>query len=164
MKINNPRRSTLPAHWPQSNYIKKTRFLETEDDSACYYRDKRHSFSNDRTLNPSISGAEQDSVCSTLEIDCTPDHLNHRLAELCVGDSPEVKAVRKAVVSRTTSSIAQTPRLTEAMASSKDSANPKPKEFSKNRKLVRHTGSLPVFSCVSLAWEEGTSCVNGCYI
>ncbi|KAF7805198.1 serine/threonine-protein kinase Nek2-like [Senna tora] len=117
LKINSPRRSTLPVHWPESNYMKRTRFLESEDDPAStIYRDKRHSFSNDRTLNPSISGAEQDSVCSTLEIDCTPDHLNQRLEELCIGDSLEMRSVRKPVVSRS-SSIAKTPKLSSIKAS-----------------------------------------------
>ncbi|KAF7817846.1 serine/threonine-protein kinase Nek2-like [Senna tora] len=138
LKISNPRRNTLPAHWPESHYLKKTRFLEPEVDSVSFYRDKHHSFCNDRTLNPSISGAEQDSVCSTLEIDCTPDYLNPRLAELCVGDSSEVKTIPKRVVSKT-SSVAKTPRLT----SSKASASPKkPMECSKNRDPVRH--ALPI--------------------
>ncbi|KAI4350054.1 hypothetical protein L6164_010579 [Bauhinia variegata] len=127
LQINNPRRSSLPLHWPESNYVKKTRFLELEADPVSIYRHKRHSFSNDRTLNPSISGAE-DSVCSTLEIDCTPDHLNQRLAELSVGDSHEVKSIK-------TSNFARTPRSTP----SKGSANPKKSmELSKNRE------SLPV--------------------
>ncbi|KAK7391893.1 hypothetical protein VNO78_20316 [Psophocarpus tetragonolobus] len=130
LKINSPRRSTLPVHWPESNYMKKTRFLVPEDDPVSIYRDKRHSFCNDRTLNPSVSGADQDSVCSTLEIDCTPDPLNQRLAELRIRDSHEVKPIQKRVVSRT-SSIAKTPRFT----SSKVSTNKKKSmESSKNCK------------------------------
>ncbi|KAI9084762.1 hypothetical protein K1719_033168 [Acacia pycnantha] len=131
LKINNPRRSTLPANWPDSKYVKKTRFVEPGDYPTSTYRAKRNSFKNDRTLNPSISGAEQDSVCSTLEIDCATDHLNHRLAELCIGDSPEVSKIRKPGVSRS-SSISRTPRVTP----SKASASPKKQmEFSKNREL-----------------------------
>ncbi|KAH1191991.1 Serine/threonine-protein kinase Nek2 [Glycine max] len=133
LKINSPRRSTLPVHWPESNYMKKTRFLVPEDDPVSIYRDKRHSFTNDRTLNPSVSGADQDSVCSTLEIDCTPDHLNQRLAELRIGDSHQVKSIQKPVVSRT-SSIVKTPKF----ASSKVSAtNKKSMKSSKNCKTVR---------------------------
>lgn len=127
--------------------MRKTRFSEPDDDPVSIYRDKQHSYSNDRTLNPSISGAEQDSACSTLEIDCTPDYLSQRFAELCIGDSLEVKSVRKPVVSRT-SSIAKTPRLTSAKAS----ATPKKlREPSKNRESVRHIESqllcFLVFSC-----------------
>ncbi|KAH1191993.1 hypothetical protein AAZV13_20G183000 [Glycine max] len=132
LKINSPRRSTLPVHWPESNYMKKTRFLVPEDDPVSIYRDKRHSFTNDRTLNPSVSGADQDSVCSTLEIDCTPDHLNQRLAELRIGDSHQVKSIQKPVVSRT-SSIVKTPKF----ASSKVSAtNKKSMKSSKNCKTL----------------------------
>lgn len=116
VKLNNPRRSTIPVNWSESNYLKKTRFLESEDDPVSEYRDKEYSFSNDLTLNPSISGADQDSVCSTLEIDCTPDHLNQRLAELCTGDSLEVKSVCKPVLSRR-SSFTKTQRHTSIKAS-----------------------------------------------
>ncbi|XP_028770652.1 serine/threonine-protein kinase Nek2 isoform X2 [Neltuma alba] len=128
LKLNSPRRSTLPVHWSESNYMKKTRFLESEDDPVSIYRDKRHSFSNDLTLNPSISGAEQDSACSTLEIECTPDHLNQGLAELCVGDSLELKAVCKPVVSRT--SFTKAPRHTSVKASA---TSKKPVEPTKKR-------------------------------
>ncbi|XP_061338010.1 serine/threonine-protein kinase Nek2-like [Gastrolobium bilobum] len=138
LKINSPRQSTLPVHWPESNFMKKTRFLVPEDYPVSIYRDKRHSLSNDRTLNPSVSGADQDSICSTLEIDCTPDHLNQRLAELCIGDSREVKSIHKPVISRT-SSIARTPRFSSTKVST---TNKKSMEPSKNQKAARR--ALPV--------------------
>lgn len=132
LKLNSPRRNTLPAHWQESKYTKKTRFLVPED----IVRDKRYSYSNDRTLNPSVSGADQDSVCSTLEIGCTPDHLNQRLAELCTGDSRDMKLVHKPVVSRT-SSIAKAPKFTSSKVSG---TNRKSMESSNNRKLpVSHS-------------------------
>ena len=136
LKINSPRRSTLPGHWPESNYMEKTRFLKSEDDPVSFSGNKRHSFSYDRTLNPSISGAEQDSLCSTLEIDCTPDNLNQRFAELSVGDNHDVKSLHKPVASRT-SSKARTPRLTASKASA---APKKSMVSSKNHKTVRQAG------------------------
>ncbi|MED6126457.1 Serine/threonine-protein kinase Nek1 [Stylosanthes scabra] len=133
LKINSPRRNSLPVHWPEYNYMKKTRFLEPKDDHVFMYRDKKHSFNNDRTLNPSVSGADQDSVCSTLEIDCTPDHLNQRLAELSVRDSPGVKSIHKPVLSRA-SSMAKTPKISHAKVSL---TNKKSMEPTKDRKLGR---------------------------
>jgi len=136
LKINNPRRSTLPGLWPDSNYTKKTRFLKSEDDRVSVSGYKWHSFSNDRTLNPSVSGAELDSLCSTLEIDCTPDNLNQRFAELSIGDNQDLKSLHKSAVPRAvsrTSSNARTPRLT----ASKASASPKKSMVSsKNHKTV----------------------------
>jgi len=114
--------------------MKKTRFLVPEDYPVSIYRDKRHSFTNDRTLNPSVSGADQDSVCSTLEIDCTPDHLNQRLAELRIGNSHQVKSIQKPVVSRTSSIIVKTPKFTSSKVSA---TNKKSMESSKNHKMVR---------------------------
>ncbi|KAF1894095.1 hypothetical protein Lal_00004014 [Lupinus albus] len=129
LKINSPRRGTLPGHWEQPNYMKKTRFSKS-DDSVSIYRGKWHSLSNDQTSNPSVSAADEDSLCSTREIDCTPDYLNQRLAELCVGDSHEVKSNIKPVVSRT-SSVAKTPRLTSSKASA---TRNKSMKHSKNHK------------------------------
>ncbi|CAJ1961048.1 unnamed protein product [Sphenostylis stenocarpa] len=134
LKINSPRRSTLPGHWPESRYMKKTRFLKSEDDPVSISGYKWHSFSNDRTLNPSVSGAEQDSLCTTLEIDCTPDNLNERFAELSTGDNHDLKSLHKSSFSRT-SSNAKTSRLT----GSKASTIPKKSMF-----LVSHNTKQPV--------------------
>lgn len=134
--------------------MKKTRFLVPEDDPVSIYRDKRHSFTNDRTLNPSVSGADQDSVCSTLEIDCTPDHLNQRLAELRIGDSHQVKSIQKPVVSRT-SSIVKTPKF----ASSKVSAtNKKSMKSSKNCKTVRKVVNPLCFHMTLASYSLGWGC------
>ncbi|CAN1270918.1 Serine/threonine-protein kinase Nek2 [Linum perenne] len=64
LKLNNPRRTTLPNRWSDSNFMKKTRFVEADSFVTC--REKRLSYSNDRSLNPSISEPELDSGCSTL--------------------------------------------------------------------------------------------------
>ncbi|KAM1649385.1 hypothetical protein ACFX15_010146 [Malus domestica] len=58
LKLNNPRHGTLAVNSPDTGYLKKTRFSEPEavPFSTRRYQDKLHTFSNDRTLNPSISG------------------------------------------------------------------------------------------------------------
>ncbi|KAG7030297.1 Serine/threonine-protein kinase Nek2, partial [Cucurbita argyrosperma subsp. argyrosperma] len=61
LKRNSPRRNTLPALWPEPNYMKKTRFSEP-------LPFKRHSLSNDRAINPSVSVIEYDSLSSTHDI------------------------------------------------------------------------------------------------
>ncbi|OIW07148.1 hypothetical protein TanjilG_10121 [Lupinus angustifolius] len=131
LKINSPRRSTLPVHWPESNYVKKTRFVDPEDDPIPTYRDRRYSFCNGRTLNPSVSGADQDSVCSTLEIDCIPDHINQRLSELCVGDSHEVKSIHKPV-----SPTSGVPNTTRPPPSKVSVTKKKSMESSKSHKVL----------------------------
>ncbi|XP_057426615.1 serine/threonine-protein kinase Nek4-like [Lotus japonicus] len=67
IKLNSPRRSTFPFQWADSNYARRTRFVEPASFSTLSVSDrgKRLSFSNDRALNPSISGTEQGSLCST---------------------------------------------------------------------------------------------------
>lgn len=131
LKLNSPRRSSLRVQRPQSHYMQRTRFSEPEVLSS-NYREKRHSFSNDRTLNPSISGGEQDSLCSTQEIHDI-HNLNRRFTELSDGDShKEAAAFKQSVVSKTTN-IAKVSRLTL----SKASATPKKwSEPLKNRASV----------------------------
>jgi NIMA (never in mitosis gene a)-related kinase len=64
LKLNNPRRSTFPFRWTDSNHARRSRFVEPESVSTLSGRVKRLSFSNDRALNPSISGTEVGSLCS----------------------------------------------------------------------------------------------------
>lgn len=97
LKLNSPRRNTLSGDWCHSSYARKTRFIEPEAIAINYIREKRRSFSNDRNLNPSISGTEQDSQCSSLR------------------DYDIIKSVA------TKLTVANTPRLTPA----KVSATPK---------------------------------------
>ncbi|KAK9291967.1 hypothetical protein L1049_019919 [Liquidambar formosana] len=131
LKSNSPRRYTLPNHWPESDYVKKSRFPEPEDVPLSMYGDKRRSFSNDRTLNPSISGAEQDSLCSTQEKQNTPSYLNRRLSELSVGSIHKEAAIPKPVASKN-SNISRTPRLTPTKASATPNRRTEP---SKNREV-----------------------------
>ncbi|XP_045808364.1 serine/threonine-protein kinase Nek4-like [Trifolium pratense] len=65
LKLNNPRRNTFPFRWTDSNHARRSRFVEPESVSTLSSRVKRLSFSNDRALNPSISGTEVGSLCST---------------------------------------------------------------------------------------------------
>ncbi|KAG2696604.1 hypothetical protein I3760_07G064800 [Carya illinoinensis] len=116
LKINSPRRGSLPVPWPEPTYMKKTRFSETKDVPLVTYREKHCSFSNDRTLNPSISGAEQDSLCSTLDIHDNPSFLNQRLQELSVGSIHEQTAISKTVLAKA-SDIAKSSRRIPAKAS-----------------------------------------------
>lgn len=115
LKLNGPRRNTFPIEWSESNYIKKTRFLEPEDVSIHTIREKRRSFSNDRTLNPSISGTEQDSPCFTKRAQEFPGCLHHGFAELSIGSVEEYDVEKSGTTKYPT--VAKTPRLMAAEAS-----------------------------------------------
>ncbi|KAG8479105.1 hypothetical protein CXB51_028984 [Gossypium anomalum] len=125
LKINNPRRNTLPVLWPETN-IKKTRFSDPVDARFSVYREKRRSFSNDRTLNPSISGAEQDSVCSTKGIhQDTPAFSNRRSENFSIDSSEEGTVICKPVTSKVSSATKTTRRsLTKASATPKRKTEP----------------------------------------
>ncbi|XP_004304740.1 PREDICTED: serine/threonine-protein kinase Nek3 isoform X2 [Fragaria vesca subsp. vesca] len=93
LKINSP------------NYLKKTRFSETEDVRYSTYQEKRRTLSNDRTLNPSISGGT--SVGAT-----------------------QKKSIRKQPIASKTSSNVQTQRITPAKASATSKRWMEPKNHS----------------------------------
>lgn len=63
-KLNSPRRSAFPLQWPDSNYGRRTRFMEPESVSTLSDQDRYLSLNNHRALNPSISGTEQSSQYS----------------------------------------------------------------------------------------------------
>ncbi|XP_062085478.1 serine/threonine-protein kinase Nek2 isoform X2 [Humulus lupulus] len=113
MKLNSPRRSTFPVAWSDSNYIKKTRFMEPAVVPVHIIREKRRSLSNDRALNPSISGTEQDSPCSSKMTQRFPRCLDYKFTELSISSrsSHEDYDIEKSVTTKF-SSVAQTPRLT----------------------------------------------------
>ncbi|EEF49680.1 ATP binding protein, putative [Ricinus communis] len=109
LKMNSPRRNSLPGQWPESNYIKKTRFADS-DLALNSYREKRHSFSNDRALNPNASVADQDSLCLTRGI-------HRRLSELSLGSSNEGTVICKPITASKPSSIARISKHTPTKAS-----------------------------------------------
>ncbi|KAK4798497.1 hypothetical protein SAY86_030823 [Trapa natans] len=85
-KMNSPRRNSLPVQWSEYAHVSP-------------YRKNRHSFTNDRALNPSISGAEQDSS-SEGRYDGSDSNMNQRLAELSIGSTPGT-VICKSVPSKT---------------------------------------------------------------
>ncbi|KAJ8770190.1 hypothetical protein K2173_011525 [Erythroxylum novogranatense] len=100
LKINSPRRNTLPSQWPESKYMKKTRFLEPDDVPVKRYREKQFSFTNDRTRNPSVSAGEHDLVCSTKGIHDTSNYLNRRLSDLSIESSNEGTVICRSITSK----------------------------------------------------------------
>ncbi|XP_010025056.2 serine/threonine-protein kinase Nek2 isoform X1 [Eucalyptus grandis] len=117
MKMNSPRRNTLPAQWPED---------------ARAYRKYRYSSSNNRALNPSISGAEHDSVCST-EGRYVPSYLNEEFEELSVA-STQSTVICKPIYSKAFS-IVKNPKISPAKAS----ATPK-----RRTEPLKKRESLPV--------------------
>ncbi|XP_011032427.1 PREDICTED: serine/threonine-protein kinase Nek2 isoform X2 [Populus euphratica] len=107
LKMNSPRQNTLPFQWPEPHYMKKTKFLVPEDNPLKAHREKRYSLSNDRALNPSISAAEQDSVCSTEGIHDTPSYLNRSLSDSSIESSHEGTVICRSIASKP-SNIAKT--------------------------------------------------------
>lgn len=87
LKLNSPRRNTLSGDWCHSSYSWKTRFIEPEAIPINYIREKRRSFSNDRNLNPSISGTEQDSPCSSMR---DYDIIKSVATKLTVANTPRL--------------------------------------------------------------------------
>ncbi|XP_061375305.1 serine/threonine-protein kinase Nek4-like [Gastrolobium bilobum] len=133
LKLNSPRRSTFRFRWSDSNYGRRTRFEEPESVSTLSDRDKRLSFSNDRALNPSISGTEQGSLCSTQRAQGFSTCLKEKYYELSVGCVVEECNTNKSKETKF-STVDRMPRLRAA----KESATPRRQTIPS--KIV-HTGS-----------------------
>ena len=118
-KLNSPRQNTFPLKWSDSTFIRKTSFVDPQAVPNFTAREKRQSFNNDRALNPSISGTEQDSPHSSQRDQESPTsfYLNQRFTELSVSGFREEFGNRAAKLS----TAANTPRLMP----SKFSATPK---------------------------------------
>lgn len=141
LKLNSPRRNSFPVHWSESNFIKKTRFTEPEAVSIFPNREKRRSFSNDRTLNPSISETE-DSPDSSQTAEQFPSYLTQQFKEISFSVVHEEIEINKEVATKF-SMAAKTPRMTP----SKVSATPKRQTIpSKMPQTGSKRDSLPV-SC-----------------
>lgn len=110
-KLNGPRRSSFPAWWSDSNFIRKTRYVEPEYVPVTTYKERRWSTSNNRALNPSVSGTEQDSSCSTHREQDTPSYLNRKITEYSVSVNHEETRIKKSIATQF-SGVPKTPRLT----------------------------------------------------
>ncbi|KAL4578018.1 hypothetical protein LXL04_014133 [Taraxacum kok-saghyz] len=99
LKLNSPKRSSLTTHWSETDYMKKTRFVE-----PVYLRprsrDRRLSYGNDRTLNPSISLGDQGSPFSTKRVQDSPHYLQRRMGRLSIGSACEESPISKNVTSK----------------------------------------------------------------
>ncbi|XP_057965756.1 serine/threonine-protein kinase Nek2 [Malania oleifera] len=133
LKLNSPRRDSFQLLRSDSNYMKKTRFIEPEPVSMLAYRERRLSFSNNRALNPSISGTEQDFPCSTQRVEEFPNKFNRKFSKLSVGSIHEDICIDKSMAPKY-SSAAKTPRVTAAKTSSTPRRQTAPSKIS-------HTGS-----------------------
>lgn len=99
LKINTPRRNSLPNYWPETDYVKKTRFAVSEVPRAMH-RDKRLSYSNDRTLNPSISLHEDESPVYRRRIQNTPRYNRQGVSALSSGNEHGETVINKAFTTK----------------------------------------------------------------
>ncbi|KAE8651564.1 serine/threonine-protein kinase Nek2 isoform X1 [Cucumis sativus] len=129
LKLNSPRRSTLPALWSEPNYMKKTRFSEP-------FPYKRHSLSNDRAINPSVSVIEYDSLSSTHDIHDTQNYPSRK---------PSIGGTRGGVAIHKTPSKSATNAKTTRLLSKAHATPKKWAEPLKNDKKVQ----LPISSTPS---------------
>ncbi|KAM7273436.1 hypothetical protein ACFE04_028100 [Oxalis oulophora] len=138
LKLNNPRRGSLPpaVNWSEPTNARKTRYSEP----ISVYKERRRSFSNDRNLNPSISGNEQDSVHSKTRT-TTPQYLDRSLEECSIESSHDGTVICKPIVSKP---IAKTPRRTPSKVSGSLSRQLSSRTLTKQPIPTTRRASLPV--------------------
>ncbi|KAK8630690.1 hypothetical protein V6N13_079471 [Hibiscus sabdariffa] len=108
-KLNSPRSSNFPTRWSDSNFIKKTRFLEQD------VTGRRRSFSNDRALNPSVSEAEQDSLSYVQREQEIPSYLFEKFTDFSVHIDNEEITIDNPTATKFPTTV-KTSRLTPAVS------------------------------------------------
>ncbi|KAE8660665.1 Serine/threonine-protein kinase Nek2 [Hibiscus syriacus] len=109
--LNSPRSGNFPTRWSDSNFLKKTRFLEQD------VKGRRKSFSNDRALNPSVSEAELDSFSYVQREQDIPSYLFEKFTEFSVNidEFNEEITIDKSTATMFPTNV-KTPRLTPAVS------------------------------------------------
>ncbi|XWS76355.1 hypothetical protein CRYUN_Cryun01aG0169200 [Craigia yunnanensis] len=163
LKLNSPRCNSFQVQWSDSNFIKKTRFVEQEGAMGLSDIGRRRSFSNDRALNPSVSETEHGSFSSIQREQDIPSYLFEKFTEFSVGIDNEEITIDKSTATKFPT-VAKTPRLTPAVSVTPWKHTTPAKIFQTGQKhdLVRVSqtpASKPSYSSrrVSLPLPKGTA-------
>lgn len=151
LKLNTPRRNSFPAYWHETDYINKTRFSVPGGASVSQHRNRRLSSGGDRTLNPSISEADQEFSISNKTIRHIP--IYDRRTALSVGSTHEGASVTKRITSKT-SKVSKNPKTTPVKPSP---TVRRQVELSKNRGLVSTMKLLLKLVDANNKWERGNA-------
>ncbi|KAI3445296.1 hypothetical protein Pfo_001961 [Paulownia fortunei] len=137
LKLNSPMRNSLPCQWAETETknARKIRFSEPVHVPLPVYRERRLSCANDRTLNPSVSGAEQSCGSSTRITGGTHFNLHHGMKELFGGSTHEGTVIMKNLPSK----ISKNQKATQPKATTASKRKP---QFSKNHELLTTSKSL----------------------
>lgn len=143
LKLNSPRRTSFPSQWSETEKgnTRTIRFSEPSHVTPPAYIERRSSCGNDRTLNPSVSGAEQSYDSFTRITGTNPSNLHPKTKELYSGSTHEGTVITKTI----TSKISRNPQDTETKASSASKRKP---QLSKNNELVRSYQTY-LHACIS---------------
>ncbi|KAH0457790.1 hypothetical protein IEQ34_013105 [Dendrobium chrysotoxum] len=110
-----PNRNSLPIQHLTSNFVKKIRFSDDEDDFVCNKKDKIQSYANERIVKPNRTTAERDSISSTKSIKDYPEYLKQKIKDLSVGSS-HIGQPRRGKMNIDKPSLAKTPKYTPGKA------------------------------------------------
>ncbi|KAG6394977.1 hypothetical protein SASPL_145568 [Salvia splendens] len=156
LKLNSPRRTSFPSEWAEreKDNTRSIRFSESSRGPPPAYSKRRSSCGNDRTLNPSVSGAEPSYDSFTRITETTnPSNLHPRTKELFSGSTHERTVITKTV----TSKISTKKKDTETKASS---ALKRKSKLSKNNELTFLHAYSPSGYLVKLQLQASISVVK----
>lgn len=136
LKLNSPRRDNLPCptYEKEKHNARKIRFSDPVHVPLPVYRERHLSCGNDRTLNPSISGADQSYGSSNKIMRTTPSNQHRGMKEVTTGSIDEGTVITKNVTSK--GSVNR--RITPPKASTTTKRAP----FSKNQDTLPASKSL----------------------
>ncbi|KAK4424738.1 Serine/threonine-protein kinase Nek1 [Sesamum alatum] len=139
LKLNSPRRNSLPCQWAETEKrnSRKIRFSEPIHVPLPGYGERRLSCENNRTLNPSVSEAEESYHSSSREIGSIPFNLHQGMEQLSTRSTHEGTVFTKNVISK----IPKTQKAAQSKASPASKRKPEcPKNYEQlpaSRTLVK---------------------------
>ncbi|PKA64962.1 Serine/threonine-protein kinase Nek2 [Apostasia shenzhenica] len=108
-----PSRNSFPIQHTSSNYVKKIRFPDDEDDQVCNARERRQSFGNERIVELNQPANARDSIISTKSIKDYPDYLKQKVKDVSIGSSHAGKTLHSQTVCDKSTPV-KTPRYAAA--------------------------------------------------
>uniref|UniRef100_A0A7N0SYC0 non-specific serine/threonine protein kinase n=1 Tax=Kalanchoe fedtschenkoi TaxID=63787 RepID=A0A7N0SYC0_KALFE len=144
LKLNGPRRHTLSVHWPESDRSERLQFQEVDIPDVAI-KGRRRSISNDRSLNPNVSGTESDSLRSAWKMHQFRDEVSQHLASFSIqSDCDDIRIDKEMAAELPAAS--RTPRLAPPIISSTPKRRILPSRQTPARKSVQATRrvSLPL--------------------
>ncbi|KAL3843971.1 hypothetical protein ACJIZ3_001374 [Penstemon smallii] len=149
LKLNSPRRSSLPWAEKETNNCRKIRFSEPLGFPLPVYKEKRMSCGNDRTLNPSVSEAEQSFRSSTRIISTPTKNVTSEILKNQTAMQPKASPKIKRELSKNHEQLTTSTLVKKLVPTTRRASLPLPaKDVANKFRYKANLGPLGNINCI----------------